>query len=203
MQVRRAARRAEEGRLTATRYATIIADPPWAYSDKMAKMKSTGGGAATKYACMTVEAIRLFLRTERVEIADDAHLWLWTTNAFIGEALGVATEWGFKQKTVATWVKGRVDGGRLVQHICQGRYLRNSTEHVLFCVRGKAPARVKNIPTAFVYPGRWKGRIHSEKPPVIHEWAEKLWYGPRLELFARREREGWDVVGDQVERNVA
>ncbi len=179
-------------------YATIIADPSWQYGDRMLKMKSTGNGAAAQYKCLPTQAIESFLVDNWISVAVDAHLWLWTTNAFMAEAHRVVEAWGFEQKTIATWVKGRIVDGRLVSHVCQGHYLRNSTEHVVFAVRGKAPARVKNIPTAFIYPGRWKGRLHSEKPPVIHEWAERLFVGPRIELFARRERSGWDAIGDEV-----
>lgn len=188
---------------SSTAYATIVADPPWKYDDEMRKMKSTGGGAATKYSCLTLAEIAGFLSTEMIKVADDAHLWMWVTNAFVEEGHRVARAWGFAPKTMATWVKGRLvvekDGGTtLVQHIAQGRYLRNSTEHVLFCARGKAIPRVRNIPTAFVYPGRWKGRRHSEKPPVVHEWAERLFVGPRVELFARSRRDGWDAIGDEI-----
>ncbi len=186
-----------------TAYSTIIADPSWQYNDTMMHMKSTGNGAAAQYACLSLAQIETFLVDNNITVAKNAHLWLWATNAFIEPAHAVARAWGFKPKTVVTWVKGRltVKGGEaaLVQHICQGRYLRNSTEQVIFAVRGSAPPRVRNIPTAFVYPGRWKGRKHSEKPPTIHEWAERLYDGARIELFARRQRPGWDVVGDQVE----
>lgn len=186
-----------------TAYGTIIADPPWTYDDKMLRMTSTGNGSAAKYRVLSLDQIRAFLETEHVKVADNAHLWLWATNAFVAEAHDVARAWGFKPKTVATWVKGRlavVNGNQplLVQHICQGHYLRNSTEHVVFAVRGTAPPRVRNLPTAFVYPGRWTGRKHSEKPPVIHDWAERLGVGPRLEIFARRSRVGWDAIGDQL-----
>jgi N6-adenosine-specific RNA methylase IME4 len=185
-----------------TAYATILADPAWKYDDEMRKMKSTGGGAATKYNCLSISDIAMFLATEQVRVADDAYLWLWTTNSFMDEAHDVARAWGFVPKTIATWVKGRLavkDGSAiLVQHICQGRHLRNSTEHVILAARGKPQRLAKNIPTSFVHPGRWKGRKHSEKPPVIHEWAERFYGGPRIELFARGRREGWDAIGDEL-----
>lgn len=180
------------------RYATILADPPWRYADRMLRMRSTGNGAAAQYRVLDLDAIARFLETERIASADDAHLWLWTTNAFVEAAHAVARAWGFAPKTLVTWVKGRIADGRLVSHIGQGHYLRNSTEHVVFAVRGTLPPAVRTLPTAFVYPGRWEGRRHSEKPPVIHEWAERMGRGPRVELFARRAREGWDVIGDEV-----
>lgn len=144
-------------------------------------------------------------------LAEDCHLWFWVTNAFMEAGYRVVRAWGFEPKTIATWVKGRLevtktcpaDGpcetvAQPIYHIGQGHYLRNCTEHVIFATRGHAPALVHNLPTAFIYPGRWEGRVHSEKPPIVHKWAELLSPGPRLELFARRRRPGWDAVGDEL-----
>ncbi len=154
-------------------------------------------------------------------VADDAHLWLWITNPMLcaGYHVAVLRAWDFTAKTMATWVKGRIRvnpledddwdaelvmdsdhyaAPELVQHFAQGRYLRGTTEHCILAVRGQAPALCHNLPSAFVYPGRWPGRLHSEKPPIIHEWAERLSPGPRVELFARKRRDGWDAVGDEL-----
>jgi N6-adenosine-specific RNA methylase IME4 len=193
-----------------TPFGTVIADPPWKYRDQKLKMKRTGKGAAAHYETAALDPLRALGQPGLIcgyEIANDAHLWMWTTNAFMEEALVLARAWGFTQKTILTWIKGRLavqttaDGRRavLVQHIGQGSYLRNSTEHVLFCVRGRAPLpKGVTIPTAFVYPARWRGRRNSEKPPVIHRLAERTSPGPRLELFARAPHEGWTVFGHEV-----
>lgn len=191
-------------------YGTVLADPPWKYTDQKLKMKRTGKGAAAHYVTTSIDHIAALGEPGLIcgyPIADDAHLYLWTTNAFMAEAHAVVRAWGFEQKTILTWIKGRLavqtfEGGRravLVQHIGQGSYLRNSTEHVLFCVRGRAPMpKGVTIPTAFVHPGRWRGRRNSEKPKVIHRLAERASPGPRLELFARAPRDGWTVYGHEV-----
>lgn len=154
-------------------------------------------------------------------------LWITNPFLVSGYGQWLCSHWGFTPKTLITWVKGRlvvhaskgadprrgrriftnlehdpdddliVDPG-LVQHFAQGRYTRGTTEHVMFAVRGTCPALCHDLPSAFVYPGRWPGRLHSEKPPTIHEWAERLSPDPRLELFARRSRAGWDAIGDQL-----
>lgn len=195
------------------KYGCIIADPPWQYSDKMLDMKSTGDGAAAKYPCMTEFDIQNFLATGSPEyplgidevIAPDAHLWLWTTNAFMEAGHRVARAWGFTPKTIVTWVKGRLDIVKwigpeqdpevgIIYHIGQGHYLRNCTEHCIFAVRGSAPPKLRNVGTAFIAP---RGK-HSEKPDTIHQWAQLISPGPYLELFARRPHDGWTVYGNEV-----
>lgn len=154
-------------------------------------------------------------------------LWITNPFLVHGYGQWLCDKWGFQPKTLITWIKGRlvvrasqsadVRRGRrvytelmhdpdddllvdpaVVQHFAQGHYTRGTTEHVMFAVRGQCPALVHNLPSAFVHPGRWPGRVHSEKPNVIHEWAEQMSPGPRLELFARRTRAGWDAVGDEL-----
>ena len=172
------------------RYACILADPPWEYRDR-----NTRGAAARHYPTLSVEAL---CRLEVAELAaPDAHLWLWTTNQMLadGTATKVARAWGFEPKTVLTWCKARPDGR---PQIGTGHYLRNATEHVLFCVRGRLPVRVRSIPTWFMAP---RGR-HSEKPEVVYRIVEQVSPGPYLELFARRRRPGWHVWGNEVESDV-
>ena len=187
-------------------FRCIVADPPWQYTDKKAGMVKTGKGAASHYDVMRLADIcglasyrvgGFGLEIASYPIADSAHVWLWVTNAFLvgGEGVAVAESWGFTPKTIITWVKGRLSINRLVSHIGQGSYLRNSTEHVIFAVRGKCPPAVRNLPTAFIAP---RGE-HSAKPPLIHEWAELLSPGPRLELFARQRREGWVCWGNELD----
>jgi N6-adenosine-specific RNA methylase IME4 len=118
-----------------------------------------------------------------LEWADEVcHLYLWTTNNFIHRALHLMETWGFAFKTVLTWVKPEIG---------LGSYFRNDTEHCLFGVHGKMTTRVKNIGTHFSAP---TGE-HSEKHARIYEIAEAASYQPRLEVFSRRKREGWETWG--------
>lgn len=188
-------------------YGTIVIDPPWAYTGKWA---GTSGwrsrrhgfqGAATNYP--TMELWELEALKVRRWAAPGAHLYVWATNAFLAEAMALIRAWGFDQKTVLTWVKGRVDsdaivpaGNRLVQQIGPGHYFRNSTEHALFAVAPGPTRRLhsRNVPTALVAPRRG----HSEKPEAFYDLVEAESPGPWLEIFARRRRLGWDVLGDEV-----
>jgi N6-adenosine-specific RNA methylase IME4 len=43
-------------------------------------------------------------------------------------------------------------------------------------------------------------REHSRKPDEQYPRIEALVEGPRLELFARHQRPGWDVWGNQTDK---
>jgi N6-adenosine-specific RNA methylase IME4 len=134
----------------------------------------------------------------RSVVADNAHLYLWTTNNYLRRAFEVVDAWGFQYVTTTTWRKlGRAG---------LGQYFRGTTEHVLFCRRGCPPYRVKDDGkraqglTDFEA-GAWfeaERDVHSRKPPNIHEWAEIISPGPYLEMFARTARVGWEAWGNQA-----
>jgi N6-adenosine-specific RNA methylase IME4 len=96
---------------------------------------------------------------------------------------------------VVIWEKVRHDGqpdGRGV-----GFYFRNVTEILLFGIRGKgnrtlAPARSQ------VNLIRTVKREHSRKPDEMIPIIEACSPGPYLELFARGDREGWAMWGNQA-----
>ena len=126
--------------------------------------------------------------------ARDAHLWLWTTNALLPTAYEVAEAWGFTVRSPLTWVKFRLGLG--------GRYqLRNATEQLLFCTRGRAQLGSRSQPTWFNAPVQ----EHSRKPAEQFAIIERVSPGPYLELFARRRPESnqpWAVWGDQVDSDI-
>lgn len=184
------------------RYATIVADPPWVYSDQLA-MSDVKRAAAAHYSTMSVPEIcalgqRGPLRVAGYHVAFDAFLWLWVTNPILidGTAARVAKAWGFNPRQLVTWVKGRVANDRLIPQIGMGHMTRGATEHLLLCTRGTAKHLLKNrrTPNVFIAP---RGR-HSEKPQAAYDLIEQLTPGSYLELFARKPRENWQVWGNEV-----
>ena len=158
------------------KYRTIVVDPPWDHEGL-----SIAGRGAPEYAVMSQEELLSLPVAEWAE--ENCHLYLWTTNNFLTHAAALVKAWGFAYKTVLTWVKPRIG---------LGSYFRSSTEHVLFAVRGEMMTRARDIPTHFAAP---LGK-HSEKPQEFFDLVERASYGPYLEAFARKQRQGWEVWGN-------
>ena len=165
------------------KWRTIVVDPPWRYND-------LGGahGTAKQYGTMTLCELLALPLGQWAE--PDAHLYVWTTNHFVREAVDLAEGWGFDLKTMLTWVKHREDQ----RWLGMGRYYRNATEHVVFAARGKAPILRHDLSTVFHAP---RGR-HSAKPQAFYDMVETASPGPYLDVFARKQRMGWDVAGNEV-----
>lgn len=170
-------------------YRCIVADPPWAERGG-GKIKR---GADRHYALLdTPEIARVMLRAPcwRPD-QTGCHLWLWVTNNFLPAGLAVMDALGFRYITNLAWVKTRLGN---VQ-IGLGQYLRGAHELCLLGVRGETmlPA-VRDVPSV-VFDERTE---HSRKPDSVFAAIERVSPGPRLEMFARAPRSGWDVWGNEV-----
>jgi N6-adenosine-specific RNA methylase IME4 len=172
-------------------YKTIVADPPWSYST--ARITTTGkqrrAEALAHYPTMPLADIAALPVAEMAD--DDAHLYLWATCPLLFEAKPVMEAWGFRYITLLTWEKQGTLG--------MGFHFRVQTEHVLFGVRGAIPIaaadRERNI-------FRAPKRRHSQKPDSFYDLVERVSPGPYLELFARRQRLGWDTWGNEALEHV-
>lgn len=173
-------------------FCTIYADPPWQFQNRTGKV-APEHRRLNRYATMTVADIKALPVCELA--GDRSHLYLWVPNALLPDGLDVMRAWGFEYKTNIVWEKVRHDGqpdGRGV-----GFYFRNVTEILLFGIRGTsnrtlAPARSQ------VNLIRTVKREHSRKPDEMVSLIEACSPGPYLEMFARGDRDGWAMWGNQA-----
>jgi N6-adenosine-specific RNA methylase IME4 len=175
------------------RFATVLADPPWQFVNRTGKV-APEHRRLSRYGTMDLAAIRALPVAEIA--APTAHLYLWVPNALLPEGLEVLRAWGFEYKSNIVWHKVRKDGGPDGRGV--GFYFRNTTELVLFGVRGRnartlAPGRrqVNFLAT--------RKREHSRKPDEMFPLIEACSPGPRIELFARGVRAGWSIWGNQAD----
>lgn len=177
-----------------TVYRTIVADPPWPMGRPHGnRTKSTRGGwgpyvgkIATDlpYATMTLDEIAALPVGDLAE--PDAHLYVWTVNKFVEDTYDIVRAWGFKPGTLLTWCKAPMGQGMGWAHSL-------TTEHILFCRRGSLPYKTRVGSTWW----QWKRNGHSTKPEAFLDMVEQVSPGPYVELFARRDRLGWDTWGDE------
>lgn len=165
---------------------TVVADPPWLPTlHANTKGRSEGpyrAGPQRYYRTLSVgEIVSLCPETQ-----PKAHLWLWVLNQHVDWGYMVARAWGFEPQQMLTWAKPGFGTGQF----------QSNSESVLVCRKG-GPARNafgKTGGTWFEWP---RGR-HSEKPDAFFALVERASPGPFHEMFARRLREGWTSMGDQL-----
>lgn len=194
------------------RYATVVIDPPWEYD----QWRST---TAPAYQSMSLDEIRgLPIR----DIATpDAHLYCWAVLPLMADAFDVVRAWGFKPSTVLTWCKPGVGlGGGYranTEHLivarsgdgylnptcstCGGRQRGAKKCHCaepVWIARGQPWVPARSF--LAVAEGSWyvaPRSEHSAKPELFMDLIEQMSPAPRVELFARRNRIGWDTWGNE------
>lgn len=172
------------------KYTTIVADPPWPMPTGGPASKSgfavAGGRPSTlPYKTMSLDDIGALPVASLA--ADDAHLYVWTVNAFLPETYSIVEKWGFRPSQILVWAKNP-------RGIGLGGTFTNTVEFVLFARRGSLPALKRFDSTWW----RWPRGKHSEKPEAFLDLVEQVSPGPYLEMFARRQRLGWDTWGNEA-----
>ena len=179
------------------RFGTILADPPWRFTNRTGKM-APEHKRLSRYGTMTTEEIA-GLPVSSI-VASKAHLYLWVPNALLPDGLQVMQAWGFEYKTNIVWHKIRKDGGSDGRGV--GFYFRNVTELVLFGIRGKNARTLAPGRRQVNYVGSRK-REHSRKPDEQYDIIESCSFGPFLEMFARGARPKWKSWGLQADEGYA
>jgi N6-adenosine-specific RNA methylase IME4 len=127
-----------------------------------------------------------------------AHVYLWATNRFLPAAFDVIRAWGLTYSTTLVWAKTPMGGGL-------GGAYGISTEYVIYAHLGRLPAlgRIRGTWHNWKRPYNEAGKPqHSAKPPEFYAMVEEVSPAPRLDMFARRQRAGWDTWGDQAPQSI-
>lgn len=161
-------------------FEVIVIDPPWKYHDDKV-YDADGFRGTTNYPTLTLEEIGNI----KLPSADNCVLWLWTTHRFMRYSFELLDKWGFEEKAILTWCKNKMG---------IGRWLRSKSEFCIMAVKGKPLIHLTNQTTVL---NADIGK-HSEKPQEFYDLVDKLCIGRKLDYFARKKRQGWDVYGDEV-----
>ena len=128
---------------TLPRYRTIVVDPPWPIGDfpawfneeRRSQRERELGENPTPYNSMSLEEIRkLPVKDLSDNVDQDAHLYIWTIDGLLTEAIGIARNWGFHHAATIVWCKKEMGAGL-------GGIWPANVEFVLFCRRPKVTTR--------------------------------------------------------------
>ena len=189
---------------------TILADPPWKLCTGGAKSLAVHTHYPVQRKDEVIQTMRDWL--SQYEIADEAHLYLWTINSYsagysrgILDAVDVCEALGFRPVTNIMWTKPQSNptpyGQRAVEICLFGaKWRKGKHREVMYkgtsndeCVA--QPGLTKSVD--------WftdNRREHSRKPDSFYEYIMQRSKGPYLELYSRGTHPGWNVVGNQTDK---
>lgn len=169
------------------KYRTIVIDPPW-QTAKFERDCRPNQAGVLDYPTMSYDELAAF----HLPIADEAHVYVWTTQKHLPAALFLLEDWGLTYVFTMVWHKpGGPQPFELPQYNC---------EFVLFARRGSLSfLDTKQFFTCFSAPRR----EHSRKPDEFYELVNRVSPGPRIDIFSREARDGFDQYGNETNRFIA
>lgn len=170
--------------LPESKFRTVIVDPPWPVK-KILRVERLLQEEELDYTTWTIQQIKEF-PIEQV-MAEDCHVYLWTTHKFLPAAFEVFEAWGVNYECLLTWIKnvGFTPFSWMY-----------STEPILFGRRGSLGLLRKGERVDFY----GKVREHSRKPDEFYELVKRVSPAPRIDLFGREKRDGYEVWGNEVNK---
>lgn len=186
------------------KYNIIYADPPWqfkTYSDA-GKEKS----ADNHYECQDINWIK---DLPVADIADkNCLLFLWVTFPILEKSFEVIEAWGFKYSTCGfVWVKTNknfdvnqtsfIPVDSFDSFMGLGYWTRSNAEICLIAKLGTIEKKSNSVHQIIYEPVR----EHSRKPDIVRDKIVELCGDlPKIELFARTEKKGWDTWGNETKK---
>lgn len=179
------------------RYEIIYADPPWKYNARSNRNTRFGGGAQAHYPLMAMNDIEALPVPSLA--AKNCVLLMWCTFPYLDQQLRLFSHWGFAYKTLGfSWIKTNKVNQQPFFGV--GYYAKSNAEICLLGMRGSLKPVSNRVSSCIVAPRR----AHSCKPDEVRDRIVELFGDrPRVELFARTKKAGWDVWGNEVKSDLA
>ena len=168
-------------------YSGLYADPPYRFTT-YSKVTGMDRAPENHYSTMSLDDIMALPVGEIA--AKNSLIALWATVPMLPEGKEVLKAWGFRYVSHIVWDKMRIG---------LGYWVRNQHELLLLGVKGRPPAPGRGTQSASVV--RAPRSRHSEKPEIFATMLERIYFPatkPKIELFARRRRPGWDAWGAEA-----
>jgi N6-adenosine-specific RNA methylase IME4 len=192
-----------------SKYGAIMIDPPWQFR---VWSKDTGHGrsAESHYPTLDLDEMKKLPMSQL--FADDCAVFMWSTFPTLPEALKLGAAWGLTYKTCAfTWIKRTVTGNAWFTGM--GYWTRSNPEPCLLFTKGNPKRKSKGVMQLIVENGSQLPLFeieeteaivspimgHSTKPDEAYRRIEQLVNGDYLDVFARRNRKGWDAIGNEID----
>ena len=173
--------RKKEVEIITTEYDVIVIDPPWQMEKIQRDVAPLQVGF--DYPTMTIEEISKF----ELPAAKDCHVFMWITHKQLPFGFEILKEWNAKYVCTFVWHKnGGFQPFGLPQYNC---------EFILYARIGTpAFADLKAFNTCFSA----NRAGHSEKPNSFYEMVKRVTVGKRIDIFNRREIDGFDLWGNEA-----
>jgi len=166
---------------TVGKYDVIVIDPPWIVK-KIEREVAPNQSKELDYPTMTIDQIASI----EMPFKENAHLFMWTTQKFLPDAISIVERWGAKYVLAMVWHK---PGGFQPYNLPQ---YNNE-----FCIYARVGAPKFIDTKAFNTCNSWPRGAHSEKPQEFYDLINRVCGGDKIDMFNRREIKGFNTWGNE------
>lgn len=180
------------------KYNIIYLDPCWWFPPRNNLSSRFGGGVTDKYPTMKLDEIKALDIPSICE--DNCAMFMWVTTSSTSDSnlcdkLSLFEHWGFRLVGEAfNWIKTNPKSG--TPFFGTGYYTKSGSEKCYLGIKGKMKPVSNYVSSTIIAPRE----AHSKKPDIIREKIIEL-FGDlsRVELFAREQKCGFDVIGNEID----
>lgn len=175
-------------------YGIIYSDPPWEQTKGNARKCRPNQGKSFDYETMSVSDCIKMQTPFFDNTSENYNVFMWTIDKFLHDTETEMKKLGYRLHARFIWDK--------MNGIAPAFTVRFSHEYLLWFYKpGKMLKPRKETRGKYTTVMREQSTVHSRKPNCAYEMLEDMFPDtPKIELFARNHREGWDCWGNEVER---
>lgn len=174
------------------KYNTIVIDPPWEITLTGKVKRRENRSNKLPYKTLPLEEIKSIPIGQIANIG--CHVYCWTTNKMLEDTFGVLKSWGVNFHLVMTLLKPSGIAP------CFGYVF--ASEFCLLGFYGKPMQKFLKVGELNWLKSFNKAGQHSSKPDEFYKLVEKMSPTPRIDIFARQNRQGWDTFGDEIPKPI-
>lgn len=173
-------------------YDIIYADPPWPQTKGGARKCRPKQGKALDYQTMSVAECFETMEPFFAQAAEKHNIFLWSIDKFLPETEVEMQKRGYKLHARMIWDK--------CNGIAPAFTVRFSHEYLLWFYKpGKMLMPSAETRGKYMTVLREPATVHSRKPTAAYEMLEDMFPdAKKIELFARRSRDGWEAWGNEL-----
>ena len=170
------------------KYNTIVIDPPWDINLSGKVNRRPNRATKLPYEVMSLQEIKDIPIGKIANVG--CHVYCWTTNKMLNDTFEVLKSWGVNYHLTMVLVKPN--------GMCPCFGYKFATEFCLLGFYGKPMQKFQKIGHLNWVKGFNKAGEHSAKPDEFYKIISDTSPAPRIDIFARKGRIGFDVWGDEA-----
>lgn len=174
------------------KYGVIYTDPPWPQTKGNIRKIRPHQVKNLDYMTLSLSEIANIQEMVSSLCLDKHNVFMWAIDKYLWDAEQMMKSLGYKLHARMIWDK--------TNGVAPAFTVRFSHEYLLwFYKKGHMLMPQSSVRGKYTTVFSEQSTVHSRKPECVYDMIDDMFLDvPKLELFARQKRDGWDCWGNEV-----